>query len=157
MKVFKLNNQEKGLSRPLVVLYYLIIIVSIVRSLVHIFAMDGGAHSIATFIRFEGTPNPNILIYYMFGMWGISQLLLAIVMLVLGYFYPKLIRFMFVVLWLEYAFRLGFSRFIKPLDAVYLDGVAPGSIGNVVFFYGLGALLIYWTAQVLYVRFSKRC
>ncbi len=157
MKPFNPLSLKKGLSKPLVTLYFFIVTASIVRSLVHIFAVDGGAHSIATFIQFEGTPNPNVLIYFMFGMWGISQLLLALVMLILGVVQPKLIRFMYVILWLEYALRLGFSRFIKPLDAIYLDGVAPGSVGNVVLFYGLGALLLVWIIEIIYERFSKRC
>jgi len=65
----------------------------------------------------------------MFGLWGISQLLLGILFLIITIRYKALIPLMYLFIFTEYSLRL-ILGFFKPIT---LTGVAPGGIGNYVF------------------------
>jgi hypothetical protein len=66
-------------NRPPVAAYWFLIVIaaiSTVRSLVHMLAPDGGAHSIAG-IAFDAPGGANVVA--IFAQWGASRLVLAIV------------------------------------------------------------------------------
>ncbi len=114
---------------------YLLIIVA--RSLVHVFAPDGGAGSIATIdLDVEGGAN----IVAMFGQWGAVQLLLALVLITLVIRYRGLVAFTALALGVEAVVRM-LSGTLKPLETL---GTAPGAALNEVM--GFIMLLVLWLA-----------
>jgi len=96
-----------------------LLVVVTARSLVHLFAPDGGAHSIAT-IDTSVAGGRNIVA--MFAQWGVIQLILAGLLWVLLLRYPGLVALILCTLLSEPLLRAVSGR-LKPLEAV---GVAPG-------------------------------
>jgi ribosomal protein S18 acetylase RimI-like enzyme len=93
------------------------------RSLVHLLAEDGGATSIATIdTSVEGGSN----IIALFGQWGASQLLLALLLWVLLLRYRGLTPLVILVLALEPVLR-GVAGQLKPIETI---GTAPGEALN---------------------------
>ncbi len=124
----QINNTYTGHPIALYT-FYIIIFITIVRSLIHILAPDGGAQSIATIPLDTYSVESANTVIFMFGLWGISQLLLGIVFLIITIRYKALIPLMYLFVFTEYSLRL-ILGFFKPLT---LTGVAPGGIGNYVF------------------------
>ena len=107
-------------------LFALIIIVTIGRSLVHIFATDVGAHSIDTIPLDSHTQAGAVTVVLIFSLWGLSQLLMGIVYAFMLWQYRSLIPFMYLLLFIEYAGRTLLGLW-KP---IVLAGTAPGAVGN---------------------------
>jgi hypothetical protein len=96
------------------------------RSLIHVFAPDGGAGRIATVdLEVEGGRN----IVAMFGQWGAIQLLLAMLLWTLLLRYPGLTPLVLGVMLIEPVLRSMSGR-LKPLQTL---GVAPGRRFNWLF------------------------
>jgi hypothetical protein len=119
---------------------------TLIRSLIHLLAPDGGANSIASIIVFPGTPDPNAVIYFVFSLWGLSQLLMGIFYVIVLIRYRNLIPLMFLFLFVEYTLRLVIGRILKPLADNYFIGTAPGEIGNYILI-PLTVILLIWTLQ----------
>lgn len=100
-----------------------LLVVITIRSLVHLFSPDGGAHSIATIDTSVAGGNNIVAI---FGQWGASQLLLVGALWVLLLRYRGLIPFILSVLLLE-PFLRGLSGHIKPIATI---ATAPGAALN---------------------------
>lgn len=94
-----------------------------VRSLIHLFATDGGAESIAT-IDTTVAGGDNIIA--LFGQWGAIQLLLAAVLWVLLLRYRGLTPFVYLILLVEPVLR-AISGSLKPVEAA---GIVPGHVLN---------------------------
>jgi hypothetical protein len=124
----QINNTYTGHPIALYT-FYIIIFITIVRSLIHILAPDGGAQSIATIPLDTYSVESANTVIFMFGLWGISQLLLGIVFLIITIRYKALIPLMYLFVFTEYSLRL-ILGFFKPIT---ITGVAPGGIGNYVF------------------------
>ena len=100
---------------------YLVLITA--RSLIHLLLPDGGAHSIATIdIAVAGGSN----IVGLFGQWGASQLLLALLLWVLLLRYRGLVPLVLLVFLLEPALR-SLAGHLKPIHTL---GAAPGARWN---------------------------
>lgn len=95
------------------------------KSCIHLFAPDGGASSIAG-INTSVAGGSNII--SLFAFWGLSQLLMGFVYLVVFFRYKSLIPFMYVLLIAEYSGRIVIG-FIKPLEVTHIP---PGAIGDYV-------------------------
>lgn len=94
-----------------------------VRSLIHLLAPDGGAHSIATIdTSIPGGAN----IIGLFGQWGGMQLLLAFLLWVLLLRYRGLTPLVLLVLLIEPGLR-SLAGHLKPITTV---GTAPGAVLN---------------------------
>jgi len=108
--------------------YYFLIfvaVVSTVRSLIHIFAPDGGASSIAGLaVDVEGGAN----IVAMFGQWGASQLILALFYWLAILRYRSLVPFMLAMVVLEQALRIAVGQ-LKPVEVA---APPPGEIGSYI-------------------------
>ncbi|MBI1261503.1 MAG: hypothetical protein GC184_07240 [Rhizobiales bacterium] len=129
-----LTYQGPLIARWLVMLYLVMITA---RSCVHIFAPDGGAHSIATIdISVAGGSN----IVAIFGQWGAIQLLLACLLWVLLLRYRGLTALATATLFAE-PFLRHLSGHLHPLETI---GTAPGAALNI---YGgiLTGILFYLT------------
>ena len=100
-----------------------LLVVITMRSLVHLFLPDGGAHSIAT-IDTSVAGGDNIVA--IFGQWGAIQLLLVGALWVLLLRYRGLVPFILCVLLLE-PFLRAISGHLKPIVTL---GTAPGAALN---------------------------
>lgn len=116
----------------IVAVFFVITIMTIGRSLAHIFLPDGGANYIAGIVKFDGTPDPDRIIYFLFALWGLAQLSMGIMYLVVLVRYRNLIPLMWVFIFIEYSMRVIIGKLLKPLDIEYITATAPGEIGNYV-------------------------
>jgi len=99
------------------------------RSLAHIFLPDGGAQSIATIPLNDFTSNGAAVVIGMFAQWGLTQVLFALLYVLVLWRYQALIPLMWLFILLEYSGRL-LLAFTKPFETV---DTAPGAIGNIIF------------------------
>ena len=108
-------------------MFFLVLIafVSTARSLVHLLAPDGGAGSIAG-INLGVAGGANIVA--VFGQWGASQLVLALLQWLVVLRYRFLVPAMLAVVVLEQLLRLLAGR-LKPLQ---IDTPPPGAYGTYV-------------------------
>ena len=111
----------------------LVTVMSTARSLVHLFAPDGGAHTIAG-IELDVAGGPNIAA--IFGQWGASQLVLACLQWAVVLRYRFLVPAMLAMIVIEQLLRILAGR-VKPL---VLDSPPPGAYGTYVI---LGLALIF--------------
>ena len=106
--------------------YYFLILVAVVstaRSLIHVFAPDGGAGVIAGIdVSVQGGAN----IVAIFGQWGAVQLILALLYWLVILRYRFLVPTMLGIVVVEQLFRIGVGR-LKPLD---ITAPPPGAIGS---------------------------
>ncbi len=108
-----------------------------VRSLIHVFAPDGGAGSIATIdVAVEGGAN----IVAMFGQWGAIQLLLAGLLWLLLLRYRGFVPLVLLVFLVEPVLREVAGR-LKPIETI---GTAPGAALNLLVIPVL-ALTLWWS------------
>lgn len=122
-----ITNQYRGafLARWV---FVLLMLVTIARSLAHIFLPDGGAQSIATIPLDTFTVNGAAALIHLFGLWGLSQLLFGLLYAIVLWRYQSLIPLMYLFILVEYTGRL-LLTFAKPFET---NGTAPGAIGNYV-------------------------
>lgn len=107
--------------------FILLAIITIVRSLIHMFAADGGAQSIATIALDTFTPAGADTAVTLFALWGVSQLIIGLLYVIVIWRYRALIPLMYLGMLVEYAMRLAI-HFYKP--GVATVGTAPGSVGD---------------------------
>jgi len=103
--------------------FAVIVLVSMIRSLIHIFAPDGGAGSIAG-IDLTVTGAQGIV--FAFGLWGSSQFLMSLFKLLVIIRYRSLIPLMYLFVILEIILRIIIGG-IKPVE---FQHIPPGAIGN---------------------------
>ena len=117
----------------------LFLLLTIVRSCIHLFSSDGGANSIAGIdISVEGGDN----IVAIFHQWGAIQLILAVLLSVLFVRYPGFLPLILLTLAMDPIMRF-ISGQIKPLIT---DGPPPGESLNwpaflLVFLLFIGSLM----------------
>lgn len=119
----KVDNNYTGY--PIAKWVFLIIIIpSVIRSLIHMFAPDSGAQSIATIPLDTFTQNGANSVILMLALWGSAQFLMSIVYIVVLWRYKSLIPLMYILMFLEYSLRM-FLMHIKP---IHISGTAPGHV-----------------------------
>ena len=104
-------------------------VLTIGRSLAHVFLADGGAQSIATIPLDDFTANGSAAVIHIFALWGLSQLLFGLLYVVVLWRYQALIPLMWLFILIEYSGRL-LLTFAKPVKVM---GTAPGGVGNYIF------------------------
>lgn len=109
-------------------LFYLITLMTVSRSLAHIFLADGGAQSIATIPLDQFGAPAAASVIALFAYWGQSQLLLALLFVLAALRYRSMIPLLYVLILLEYAGRIAIGS-MKPLATL---GTPPGAPGNLV-------------------------
>ncbi|MEN6636425.1 MAG: hypothetical protein ABFC56_11275 [Clostridiaceae bacterium] len=119
------DNQYRGIKISQYA-FLLITAATIVRSLIHVFAPDGGAQSIATIPLASYSAQAAATVILLFSLWGLSQLLMGFVYLGVYLKYKSLIPMMYVLLTVEYAMRIVIGQ-MKP---IVTTGTAPGSVGS---------------------------
>ena len=123
-----IDNQYRGMSIAKWV-FVAMTVLTIARSLAHIFLPDGGAQSIATIPLDDYTSNGARVIIGMFAQWGLTQLMVGLLYVIVLWRYQSLIPLMWLFILFEWAGRL-LSGIYKPFETV---GTAPGAIGNLIF------------------------
>ncbi len=102
------------------------------------FKDDGGAQSIATIPLDSFGPGGAETVIGIFAFWGLSQLLLGLVYVVVLWRYPALIPFIYLLFLAEYLGRL----LLGMANPIETTGTAPGGRANLIFPV-LGALMFY--------------
>jgi len=120
----QVDNNFQG-YRIATIVFFLIALFTLVRSCIHIFAPDGGASSIAG-MSTSGEGGSNLI--SLFAFWGLSQLLMGFVYLVVLFRYRSLIPFMYLLILVEYSGR-GLIGIVKPLTVSHIP---PGAIGDYI-------------------------
>ena len=131
----RLDNTIHGSKLPF---YFFAVyaLVSAVRSCIHLLAPDGGAGSIAGMdLTVAGADG----IIFAFALWGSSQLLFAIVQLLVVWRYRALVPFMYLMLALEIGLRVLVGR-MRPVTFAHTP---PGAIGNQIML-PLALLMLAW-------------
>jgi hypothetical protein len=122
-----IDNTYSGNNIPRV-FFYVVIIFTIGRSLIHMFSPDGGAMSIATIPLDTYEQAAANTVIFLFGVWGLSQLIMGAFYLIVGLKYRALIPLMYVFFTVEYVMRIVIG-IMKP---ILTAGTAPGGVGNYV-------------------------
>jgi hypothetical protein len=102
---------------------------TVVRSLIHVFAPDGGAQTIATIPLDSFSREGASAVILIFALWGLSQLIMGIFYVIVCLRYKSLIPLMYLFIFFEYVMRL-ILGVLKPIETT---GTAPGAIINFIF------------------------
>lgn len=124
----EINDSYKGRKIALY-LFYIFTIMTVVRSLIHMFAPDGGAQTIATIPLDTFTDEGASTVILIFSLWGLSQLIMGIFYVIVSWRYKSLIPLMYIFIFIEYFMRL-ILGILKPIET---SGTAPGAIINFIF------------------------
>lgn len=118
------DNDYRG--HPLALwLFYPITLITLGRSLVHIFRDDGGAQSIATIPLDSFTPDGAAGVVTIFALWGLSQLLIGLLYVLVLWRYRVLLPLMYLSLIVEYLSRIAISNW-KPIVTLETPPAVPG-------------------------------
>lgn len=107
-------------------LFYVITLATLIRSCLHVFLSDGGAASIAGIPLGMYSTYASQTIVLLFALWGLSQLILGLLYVLICLRYQSLIPLMYVQLMVEYAMRVVLGHF-KPIFTIHIP---PGAIGD---------------------------
>lgn len=124
----EINNNYEGRKIALY-LFYLFTIMTVFRSLIHMFATDGGAQTIATIPLDTFTNEGASTVILIFSLWGLSQLIMGIFYIIVSWRYKSLIPLMYLFIFIEYLMRL-ILGIVKPIET---NGTAPGAVINFIF------------------------
>lgn len=122
-----IDNSYRG-HKIALYFFYLLTVMTVGRSLAHIFIADGGAQSIATIPLDTFTVAASDTVIHIFAEWGLTQLLFGILYVIVLWKYKSLIPLLYLFITTEYAGRL-FLGFYKPIT---LEGTAPGAVLNYI-------------------------
>lgn len=125
----QMDNQFKGYKIALYA-FYILTAVTLWRSQHHLFAADGGAQSIASIPVDTFTQAGAQAVIGVFGLWGLSQLIIGIIYLLIALRYRAIVPLMYVLMIVEYSFRAFYFPVAKPIPTT---GTAPGAVINLLF------------------------
>lgn len=123
-----ITNEYRGMTIAKWVLVAMTLL-TLGRSLAHIFIADGGAQSIATIPLDEFSAESATVIIGMFAQWGLTQLMFGLLYVLTLWRYQSLIPLMWLFIFVEWTGRL-LLGFYKPFET---SGTAPGAVGNMIF------------------------
>lgn len=141
-----LNNDYLGYDIAKFV-FYILTAITLWRSQHHLFSPDGGAQSIATIPLDTFTSNGAAAVIGVFGLWGLSQLIIGILYLLTALRYRAMIPLMYLLMCIEYCVRAFYFPVFKPIPTV---GTAPGDLGN------LPMIVISITMLILSIMSPKK-
>lgn len=121
-----INNTYLGYDLAKYV-FYVLTAITLWRSQHHLFSPDGGAQSIATIPLDTFTSSGAAAVIGVFGLWGLSQLIIGILYLLTSLRYRALIPLMYILMCVEYCVRAYYFPIFKPIPTA---GTAPGALGN---------------------------
>ena len=83
--------------------FVVLIVITVIRSCIHVFAPDGGAGTIARFDT-SGPQGQNLI--SIFAQWGLMQLIVVFFFIIVYLRYQSLISFCWLLVFIEYTGRL---------------------------------------------------
>ncbi len=122
----ELNNDYKGYKFVLYV-FFALTALTLWRSQHHLFSADGGAQTIATIPLDTFTTSGAAAVIGVFGLWGLSQLIIGMIYLIVSLRYRAMIPLMYLLMFVEYFVRTVYFPLAKPIPTA---GTAPGATGN---------------------------
>lgn len=133
------TNQYQG--HPLAKWVFIALtVITIGRNLVHMFAPDGGAGSIASIALDSFRDGGANTVITIFALWGLSQLIIGLLYAIVLWRYLSLIPLMYLFFSFEYLMRLMAGFYSPGLEKI---DTAPGEIGNIIFLpLGLAMLIL---------------
>jgi hypothetical protein len=132
----KVDNTIRGTKIPFYIFAFYALL-SAARSCIHLLSPDGGAGSIAGMdLSVAGADG----IIFAFALWGSSQLLFAIIQLLVVFRYRSLVPLMWLMLILEVLLR----QLVGTMKPVTFAHTPPGAIGNQLVL-PLAALMLAWS------------
>lgn len=141
------QNEYQG-YKAVVALLVLLTIASTVRSLIHIFAPDGGSHSIAGLV-IPGDANTAVI--FTFAWAGLFQLVVSVTQWFILIRYRQLIPLMILLMLFEQLGMFLLPMF-KPIALSLRTHIPPEAIGNKVM---LPLLLIMFFVSLIPARTQK--
>ncbi len=99
------------------------------RSIIHMLFEKYGFHEIGNFLVLQGNPDPMLLIYRFFSLWGFAQLIFCLVCWVVIFRYRVLIPLMYLFWLFEWSFRtIGYQLMSDSIavQGVYTIDATPG-------------------------------
>jgi hypothetical protein len=118
-----INNEYRGQKIALLFLWPLTALL-IWRSQHHMLAPDGGAQSIGSIPLDQWSDGASQTVIAIFALWGLSQLIIALMQLIVLLRYKSLVPFIYLVLIVEQAGRL----FIFNWKPTVTAGTAPAGM-----------------------------
>jgi hypothetical protein len=112
----EVNNRYEG-NQIALLAFIPLVGVTIARSLIHILRADGGAQSIATIPLDSYAPAASGAVITIFALWGLSQLLLGLLYMIVLLRYRALVPLMYLTMLIEYLGRIGIGLW-KPLETL---------------------------------------
>ena len=126
-----ISNDFNG---PKIALYgfYPILAMMIFRSLTHFLSESAGLVNIANIniLPLIDDIDPNNLVYLFASLWGASQLILTLLIIVIFLKYKSLLPLLWIILIIDILFRF-VSGSIHPLTEEYYSAVPPGRLSQV--------------------------
>lgn len=138
----QIDNNYQG-HRIALWLFVPLTMITVGRSLVHIFVNDGGAQSIATIPLDTYSPAAADAVIRGFALWGLSQLLLAMLYVGVLWRWRTLLPLMYLLLVVEYVGRFAIGA-MKPVASLETP---PGAIANFVVT-GLSVVMLFLSLRL---------
>lgn len=126
--------------------FYVITVITLWRSQHHVFTPDGDAQTIATIPLDTFSKAGAQAVIGAFSLWGLSQLIIAILYVIVGIRYRALVPLMYLLIIFEYTIR---ATYIPAFKAIPTAGTAPGAISN------LPMIIIAFVMLILSISRSK--
>ena len=138
-----INNNFRG-SKIALYGFYPIIAMMIFRSLIHFLSDSAGLVSIGNInvLPIINNIDPNNLVYLFASLWGASQLILTLLIIIIFFRYKSLVPLLWIILIIDILFRF-ISGGLHPLTDEYYSTVPPGKLLQVpLLIYGLIMFLL---------------
>ena len=123
------NNDYRGGAIPFYG-FCLLFAQNIFSSTVHLWKHDSGKNSIGGMVRFEGTPDPNEVIYAFGALAGAYETLFVLLWVLVLWRYRNLIPLMLGFVLMEMLLRV-VVRTLHPLGPEYFEHTAPATLALV--------------------------
>ena len=126
-----INNDFNG-SKIALYGFYPILAMMIFRSITHFLSESAGLVNIANIniLPLIDGIDPNNLVYLFASLWGASQLILTLLIIVIFFKYKSLLPLLWIILVIDILFRY-ISGSIHPLTEEYYSAVPPGRLSQV--------------------------
>ncbi|NKB32797.1 MAG: hypothetical protein GKR91_06830 [Pseudomonadales bacterium] len=121
------DNNYSG-NRIALYFFYVITVITIGRSCIHIFAADGGAQSIATIPLDSFTQGGAEAVIFIFAQWGIAQLMVGFMYLLVAVRYRSLVPLLYLFIFFEWSSRIALALY----KSIETSGVAPAAMAQLI-------------------------
>ena len=143
------NNNYQGIGLALWFFYLYLAFIAF-RSFTHMFAEDAGLNSIASIIIFPviNDLDPNSVIYAMGSLWGGSQIVVFVFLVIILLKYKSLLSIAWLILVADNVLRI-ITMMIHGLEPEYFTSTAPGG------FVGT-SIMLFVTLTMFFISLIER-